>query len=187
MLENHDANEIVTMQKIAASAAARVVCRIPWLCADDLKQAALLEMLPRLDSWDGSGSFVAYLWPVAKSACAREARRRMIPVSGDCWRVGPMQGLRGVELTELNEAVTQPAQEQVTGRRAVIAKVRARILAVLRREDAVLILAMHAGELSAEDAAYAWDSTPNAIRARSYRIRKLLRADPVLLQLWEQS
>lgn len=184
--ENFDESELATMQKIASTAATRVVRFIPWLCSDDLSQAAMVEMWSQHDQWDGSGAFHSYLWPIARSACAREARRRMAPVSGDCWRAGPMKGLRGVELTDLNER-SQPAEQETYAAHAQFAaRVRARLLAVLPRSEAVFILACQGAELSAEEAAYAFDMTPAAVRARTYRARKLLRNDPELRALWER-
>lgn len=184
--ENYDAEEIGIMRRVADQASGRVVRLIPWVCQDDLRQAALEAMWVQHDGWNGNGEFRAYLWPIATTACAREARRRMAPVSGDCWRVKPLKGLRGVEIEDGD--LSQPAgQESDVSRAQTSHRVRRRILAVLSKPDAVFLLAYEGGELSAEDAGYAFDMTPDAVRARAYRARKLLRSDPELRALWAGS
>lgn len=183
--ENYDPAELKQMVTIAGQASKKVVSMVPWLCSDDLAQAAILAMWLAQDDFDGRGSWQGFMLRVAIRACAREARHRMSPVSGDVSRVAPLKGLRGVEYED--HGSTEPAQHEQVSKTRLSRAVRGRVVGLLSDSDAVFILAYQGHELSTEDAAEAFGMTQDAVKARSYRTRKRLREDPVLRALWTHS
>lgn len=180
--ENYDPAELKQMVMIAGQASKKIVSMVPWLCSDDLAQAAMLAMWLAQDGFDGRGSWEGFMLRVAIRACAREARHRMSPVSGDTSRVAPLKEMRGVEYED--QGCAQPEQEVVVARARFTRAVRSRLVGLLSDSDAAFILAYQGHELSTEDAAEAFGMTQDAVKARSYRTRKRLREDPVLRALW---
>ena len=180
-----DTDETDLMLKIAKAVSSKLVRKVPWLCIDELTQAAFAEMWDRRFAYAGmnGAGLDHYLRTIAFRAVHREARARVCPVTADCWRAGPTKGLRGVQLEE----VETDGDEELHERADRVRKVRARLTEILPRQDAVFILTVFGFDLPHDELAMAFDMTRHAVHQRTYRLRNVLKQDPVLRELLDES
>lgn len=171
------------MSKIAKIVSYKLCRKVPWLCIDELTQAAFAEMWAERWRYEARGATLeTFLWRVAARTAAREARARIAPVSGDLWRPAALKGLAAAELEEVEDV----GDEELIERIDRIRKVRTRLTTILPRQDAVFVLAVVGFEMPADEAAHAFDMTPHAVHQRGYRLRNVLRRDPELRRLWRE-
>jgi DNA-directed RNA polymerase specialized sigma24 family protein len=154
---------------------------------DDLEQAAWVEVLRAVKTYDPTQEFYPYVWVVALRACKRALVELSIPLSGLKHRPEVAEGVtRTVAEAAEWKADESDGPRDVYERAAIDAKVRARLTKLFGEQGVPFALSVLTGEHHSTDIATYHNVNVRYVRRLASHVRKLCTGDEELYRLWKE-